>query len=145
MRLWSLHPKYLDSKGIVALWREALLAQKVLLGKTKGYKHHPQLKRFKLSRNPQGAIAAYLRGVWTDAKRRGYEFNGKKISGKPSKLKIKVTDGQMKYEFEWLCRKLKMRDPKTWTRIKLERHIEAHAVFLVEAGPIESWERAVAK
>lgn len=23
MRLWSSHPKYLDAKGIVALWREA--------------------------------------------------------------------------------------------------------------------------
>jgi len=30
MRLWSLHPRYLDAKGLVALWREGLLAQKVL-------------------------------------------------------------------------------------------------------------------
>jgi len=43
MRIWSLHPKYLDSKGMVALWREALLAKQVLLNKTKGYKNHPQL------------------------------------------------------------------------------------------------------
>lgn len=35
MRLWTLHPKYLDTKGLVALWREALLAQKVLQGKQK--------------------------------------------------------------------------------------------------------------
>ncbi|HEU5178767.1 MAG TPA: pyrimidine dimer DNA glycosylase/endonuclease V, partial [Burkholderiales bacterium] len=32
MRLWSLHPKYLDARGLVALWREALLAQAVLRG-----------------------------------------------------------------------------------------------------------------
>ena len=41
MKLWSIHPKYLDAKGLVALWREALLAQKVLDGKTEGYKNHP--------------------------------------------------------------------------------------------------------
>ncbi len=46
MRLWSLHPKYLDRQGLLAVWREGLLAQKVLQGKTKGYKNHPQLKRF---------------------------------------------------------------------------------------------------
>jgi hypothetical protein len=36
MRLWTLHPKYLDARGLVALWREALLAQKVLRGATRG-------------------------------------------------------------------------------------------------------------
>jgi len=25
MRLWTLHPKYLDARGLVALWREGLL------------------------------------------------------------------------------------------------------------------------
>lgn len=43
MRLWSLHPQYLDAKGLVALWREGLLAQAVLAGQTRGYKRHPQL------------------------------------------------------------------------------------------------------
>jgi hypothetical protein len=33
MRLWSLHPEYLDANGLVALWREALLAQAFLQGK----------------------------------------------------------------------------------------------------------------
>ena len=41
MRLWTLHPQYLDPRGLVALWREALLAQKVLLGRTRGYRAHP--------------------------------------------------------------------------------------------------------
>ena len=39
MRLWSLRPKYLDSQGLVALWREGLLAQAVLRGKTRGYRN----------------------------------------------------------------------------------------------------------
>ncbi len=34
MRLWTLHPKYLDPRGLVALWREALFAQAVLRGWT---------------------------------------------------------------------------------------------------------------
>ena len=75
MRLWSIHPKYLDAKGLVALWREGLLAQNVLLGNTKGYKNHPQLIRFKNSENPYGAIAEYLRYVVNEADNRGYNFN----------------------------------------------------------------------
>ena len=141
MRLWSLHPRYLDPKGIVALWREALLAQKVLRGKTKGYKHHPQLQRFKGSRDSERAIALYLRGVWREAERRGYHFDRKKILGKPNRIRIKVTQGQMKYEFGWLCRKLKIRSPKTWSRIKSGRRVKAHPLFFVKAGPVESWER----
>jgi hypothetical protein len=57
MRLWSIHPGYLDAKGLVALWREALLAQNVLLRNTKGYKKHPQLEQFNNTSNPIGAIS----------------------------------------------------------------------------------------
>jgi Pyrimidine dimer DNA glycosylase (EC 3.2.2.17)/DNA-(apurinic or apyrimidinic site) lyase (EC 4.2.99.18) len=60
MRLWSLHPKYLDKLGLLGLWRESLLAQKVLLGKTKGYKNHPQLIRFKKTEDPILYIGTYL-------------------------------------------------------------------------------------
>jgi hypothetical protein len=55
MRIWSLHPTLLDTKGLVALWREALLAKHVLSGSTIGYQNHPQLKRFKSSPNPHAA------------------------------------------------------------------------------------------
>ena len=37
IRIWTLHPKYLDAKGLVAVWREALLAKHVLENKAKGY------------------------------------------------------------------------------------------------------------
>jgi len=60
MRIWSLHPKYLDTKGLVELWRETLLAKHVLEGKTKGYKNHPQLNRFKIYSKPLEAINFYL-------------------------------------------------------------------------------------
>jgi hypothetical protein len=88
MRLWTLHPKYLDARGLVALWREALLAQKVLRGATRGYKHHPQLIRFAGTQNPSAALAAYLKAVHYEAVERDYKFDARKIGlrkvrGKP--------------------------------------------------------------
>ena len=141
MRLWSIHPKYLDAKGIVALWREALLAQKVMQGKTKGYRHHPQLKRFRNSKDSLQTIASYLYTVWEEAGRRGYQFDKKKILKKRGKIRIRVTRGQLKYEFDWLCRKLKKRDPVRYQQIKSKARVEAHPLFFVKPGSIESWER----
>lgn len=63
MRLWTVHPKYLDAQGLVAAWRGALLAQKVLAGQTKGYCAHPQLVRFQSHRKPSVVIAAFLFGL----------------------------------------------------------------------------------
>ena len=75
MRLWSLNPKYLDRQGLLAVWREGLLAKKVLTGKTKGYKNHPQLKRFKNSEYPVQVINQYLSAVYLESLTRGYHFN----------------------------------------------------------------------
>jgi hypothetical protein len=107
MRLWSLHPKYLDPQGLVALWREALLAQAVLQGKTKGYKHHPQLKRFQESPAPRAYIATYLRLVHAEATLRGYRFDASKIgrSSAAGHPPLKVTRGQLKYEWAHLNKK----------------------------------------
>jgi hypothetical protein len=143
MRLWSLHPQYLDSKGLVALWREALLAKHVLAGKTKGYKHHPQLTRFRAHPRPLVAINAYLAHVWHEAKQRGYSFDKSKIrAGKPGVERIKVNAGQVTYEWKHLLAKLKRRDP---ARLRAARAIEKprlHALFRVRPGPVELWERA---
>ncbi|MBU9889524.1 MAG: pyrimidine dimer DNA glycosylase/endonuclease V [Candidatus Omnitrophica bacterium] len=141
MRLWSLHPKYLDAKGIVALWREALLAQKVLQGKTKGYTHHPQLDRFRDSGDARNAIARYLEGVWEEADRRGYHFDKNKIPAAKFPPKIPVTRGQIDYEFEWLCRKLRTRDPARCAAVRHETRIEIHPSFRVKPGPVAPWER----
>src|SRR6185436_1522217 len=80
MRLWTVHPRYLDAKGLVAAWREALLAQKILAGGTRGYKHHPQLIRFRSHPRPLPAIATFLLGIAQEAQRRGYRFDTCKIS-----------------------------------------------------------------
>lgn len=140
MRLWSLHPSYLDAKGLVALWREGLLAQKVLAGATRGYRHHPQLSRFRDHVDAQGAIAAYLQEVVREAERRGYRFDGKKIGRSAEGVAISVTRGQMDYELEHLRAKLKMRDPAAFQRILPVTEPEPHPLFSVVAGDIETWE-----
>ena len=140
MRLWCIHPKYLDAKGIVALWRETLLAQNVLLGNTKGYKHHPQLIRFKNTTNPIGAIAVYLRSIADEAERRGYNFNRLKIINKRYTQKIKVNSGQIEYEFQHLLKKLKKRDPELYSKYKNEKKIELHPLFKKVKGNVLDWE-----
>jgi len=140
MRLWSLHPRYLDSKGLVALWREGLLAQKVLLGRTRGYRHHPQLDRFKNTRNPVGAIASYLRCVVDEADRRGYHFDRSKIVRRNLRNKIIVTSGQLEYELAHLMRKLKRRDPVFYKSLKSSPGIAPHPLFRKVKGNVEQWE-----
>lgn len=133
MRLWSIHPKLLDRTGLLACWREGLLAKAVLEGKTKGYKNHPQLHRF----SSVGQVNEYLYHVYKEACKRGYHFDKTKI-GKRSKGKIKLTNGQLNYEFEQLKKKLKTRDPETYKKLK---NPEPHPMFTVVKGPVASWER----
>ncbi|HNX68254.1 MAG TPA: pyrimidine dimer DNA glycosylase/endonuclease V [Candidatus Omnitrophota bacterium] len=147
MRLWSLHPGYLDPQGLVALWREALLAQKVLRGKTRGYRNHPQLERFKAHPYPRKAIAAYLFSVWEESCRRGYCFDRKKIGRGRTLKKILVTEGQLSYEFGWLCAKLKKRSSARYRNIVSQKQdkIRSHPLFRIVRGPVESWEKSERK
>ena len=140
MRLWSIHPQYLDSKGLVALWREGLLAQKVLSGETRGYRNHPQLTRFRGVPNPLGAIASYLRSVADEAEKRGYQFSRDKILKRRLRSRIAVTDGQVEYEFRHLLSKLRTRDPDLYRRLKDVRNIRLHPLFKRKKGGTETWE-----
>ena len=143
MRLWSIHPRYLDSKGLVALWREALLAQKVLEGKTKGYKNHPQLIRFKEKKASLECIGTYLKHIFLEARERGYFFDETKIRKElapDSKVKIVLSTGQKKYEFEHLKKKMRIRDRKKYLEIYKIKKIEVHALFREIPGKIAKWE-----
>lgn len=104
MRLWTLHPKYLDTKGLLSAWREGLLALKVLEGNTHGYKNHPQLIRFKKCSNAIKAINTYLWYLLDESLLRGYCFNKGKINIDNGKYeeKIIVTKGQVEYEMKLL-------------------------------------------
>jgi hypothetical protein len=143
MRLWTLHPKYLDAKGLVALWREALLAQAVLRGETTGYRRHPQLHRFRESGTPEAAISSYLTCVHAEAVRRGYAFDFGKIVPTEWDGKLPATEGQLEYEWGRLNEKLLLRAPDRLAQLKDVGSPEPHPLFVIVPGPVESWESLV--
>lgn len=141
MRLWTLHPQHLDRIGLVAGWREALLAQAVLAGLTKGYLHHPQLERFRATDEPLDALGAYLGGLADEADSRGYNFNSSKILNRPAAAPVlEVTDGQLEYEWQHLGVKLEARSPDDAERWR-STVPTAHPLFVVRPGDIAAWER----
>ena len=140
MRIWSIHPKYLDTVGLVALWREALLAKHVLEGKTRGYTNHPQLLRFKYASHPLQAINYYLQEVYNEAKRRHYNFDSTKFDSMVEPLSLTVTEEQVKYEFSHLLKKLKERNIDKYNAFIGTSDIDVHSLFQIVPGPIESWE-----
>lgn len=144
MRLWSLHPSYLDQKGLVALWREGLLAQHVLAGKTKGYRHHPQLHRFLETDRPLAFIGSYLNEVAGEATRRGYRFDATKILELLEEPRtISVTRGQLRYEFDHLLRKLEIRDPSRFGTLSSNKRILHHPSFAAIPGKVQAWEKVI--
>ncbi len=141
MRLWTLHPRYLDSKGLTALWREGILAQKVLQRKTIGYRRHPQLSRFLSHPRPLAAIATYLDAVFKEAMERGYRFDGGKIGESRIRKRIAETRGQLLYEKNHLARKLFRRDRRRFSELKNIKNPDAHPIFRIVAGGVREWER----
>ncbi len=142
MRLWSLHPRYLDARGLTALWREGLLAQAVLAGRTRGYRHHPQLLRFRRRARPQAAIAAYLQAVHAQAEVRGYRFDAGKLGRARERGPLPVTRGQLALEWAHLLAKLARRDPARHARLAGLTRPRAHPLFRVVPGDVEPWEQA---
>jgi len=141
MRLWSLHPRYLDARGLVALWREALLAQAVLRGETRGYRHHPQLQRFRQHRAPLTAISQYLHAIHAEAQARGYRFDATKVRPARRRVVLTVTSGQLDYEWRHLGAKLRSRAPALWRRRREEKTPAPHPLFRRRRGKVETWER----
>ncbi len=143
MRLWTLHPRYLDPQGLVALWREALLAKAVLRGETRGYRHHPQLQRFQAHPEPRSAINAYLRAVHDEACARGYTFDPAKLESGGEVLPIVATTGQLRHEWQHLMAKLVARNAEVHSRWASLASPECHPLFILVEGEVEAWERGV--
>src|SRR5690242_3728655 len=137
MRLWSLHPRYLDPQGLVALWREALLARAVLAGQTRGYRHHPQLERFRAQPAPRSAISSYLQGIHAEAVARGYSFDRSKIGRARIQSSLPVTAGQLQHEWQHLLQKLALRAPALYEQWRAIDVPQCHPLFRVRPGPIE--------
>jgi hypothetical protein len=140
MRIWTVHPACLDARGLTAVWREALLAQAVLRGRTTGYRAHPQLDRFRRHASPLGGIADYLRAVHREACARGYDFDAARIGRARATRPLPVTRGQLAYEWSHLLDKLRVRDPGRFARLRATAP-RPHPLFRVVPGGVEPWER----
>ena len=141
MRLWSLHPRYLDPQGLVALWREALLARAVLRGQTRGYRHHPQLDRFRSQASPLAAISSYLHSIHAEAVSRSYSFDRSKVGRARTQVTIPVSTGQLAYEWQHLMKKLSVRNRPLRARWRRTRRADCHPLFRRIRGPVADWER----
>jgi hypothetical protein len=145
MRIWSVHPRHLDPRGLVTLWREGLLARAVLLGKTRGYRQHPQLDRWKATRDPVAAIEAYLSRILDEAGQRGYAFDATKIAYRRRGIaRLTVTRGQLNFEWQHLMGKLMVRARDRWNEQRRQKPTP-HDSFRVVSGPIAGWEKSVRK
>ncbi len=143
MRLWSLDPALLDRAALVSGWREGLLAQAVLLGRTKGYTRHPQLERFRDLDDPVTGVTTWLAGLAEEADRRGYRFDRSRMAreGDPT-MRMELTAGQMDLEWQHLLAKCDGRSPQ-WASDIRALGPAAHPLFDVVPGPVATWERAV--
>ena len=141
MRLWTIHPQYLDAKGLVAAWREALLAQKVLAGGTRGYTRHPQLERFRAQPQPVNVIATFLSGLAEEARRREYSFDVSKIAPCAFAGQLEETNGQLLYEWKHLKSKLRTRAPKLYRKFRSVITPEPHPLFRIVPGDVRPWEK----
>lgn len=144
MRIWSVHPRQLDRQALVACWREALLAQAVLAGRTRGYTRHPQLMRFRERDNGLDLIGAYLSVLADEADARGYRFDRSRID-RPGEVgeRLPLTDGQLVHEWARLRAKLEARSPETAARWRGAAP-EPHPLFVIVTGPVAEWERVAA-
>lgn len=141
MRLWSLHPKYLDAPGLVALWREALLAQAVLRCETKGYRSHPQLHRFRDESTPVRFITTYLQHVHFEAVIRGCRFDGSESPPDRASTQIEVPTGQLEFEWLHLAEKLRKWNPECYAIQRATVLPVLHPLFRVVPGEVTPWER----
>jgi hypothetical protein len=145
MRLWSLHPCYLDWKGLGALWREGLLAQAVMLGRTRGWRSHTQLDRFRGHGEPVAAIGFYLLKIHEEASSRGYRYDKSKIVDPVEGVsRIEITDGQLLQEKRILMERLARRASRKYDELKDRERSEdvptPHPLFTVVEGDVEPWE-----
>lgn len=117
------------------------MAQAVLRGKTRGYRNHPQLERFRMHRFPQKAIAFYLWSIYEESCRRGYCFDEVKILEAKSRTAIRETEGQLEYEWRLLKSRVKERSPSTYINIADIDSPRAHPIFRIVPGSVNDWEK----
>ena len=118
-----------------------MLAQKVLTGETRGYRHHPQVVRFRAQADPPAVIASFLAGLAEEAHRRGYRFDVTKILPRRCPERLPETDGQLLYEWSHLKAKLRARAPQMFRELRRVAIPEPHPLFRIVRGGVRDWER----
>jgi hypothetical protein len=141
VRIWSLHPEQLDRQALVACWREGLLAQAVLAGRTTGYRRHPQLRRFIAQDDPVASVVAYLQAVAAEAGRRGYRFDRGRLDvvDVSAVAPMAVTQGQLEYEWQHLLAKVEVRNGHLLDGLRATSP-RPHPLFHVVPGGVADWE-----
>jgi hypothetical protein len=91
------------------------------------------------------AIAAFLHEIASEAGRRGYKFDIRKIARPRSAQQIRETRGQLEYEWGHLRRKLKMRSPAMARRWRDVHTPQANPLFRIIAGEVRAWEKRPAR
>ncbi len=144
MRLWSLHPSYLDIQELFSTWKEGLLAFSVINNPETQLHNHPQLIRFKISGDPIGTLGFYLNEIFLEAKNRGFNFEGSKIESINTSISISVTLGQLDYEAMNLLNTLQERDKTKFSDLNSifkQKDVKTHPLFYIISGPVEKWEK----
>lgn len=144
MRIWSLHPKYLDKKELIDSWNDGLRTIGILTRNHQGSIFRPELSRFRSQSEPIIAVEKYLLSIANEAKRRGYMVDIRKLPSIPVVVshKIPVSSGQIEYEWRQLMHVLAGRSPGFLRRIEYSPSHDINPIFYKRPGhDIETWEK----
>lgn len=154
MRLWTIHPKYLDGKRLTSQWKEGIqmmhiwkeIGENPEPAKRLGYVSHPQVRRLSnLLVADSGLISLllhqHLTAVHEESVQRSYSFNKKLIDDLAPDCKnapkVYVTMGQVAYEFALMATK-----NNEWSqKVAIDPYMLCNPIFQVVSGSIESWEK----
>lgn len=150
MRLWSLHPSYLDKQALQVCWADALQAleyYKQERAYMKGITNdlspyfYPCLDRFRMTGSPIAHITNYLHGLCDESERRNTPFGRAKLPEFTPGLRLKVTDGQIAREEKLLLLQLNRRkQTQLWMDLFVAEYVQPHPLFEIVSGPVEPWE-----
>lgn len=148
MRIWSFHPKYLDKQGLSRAINEGIAGNKALRKTGEGYppswEKHSQLERFKTTAIPGIYSQLYLDRLFM------IKYNSWMLETNQEPFfddienpypKLKVTIGQLKYEWQRYLKKISKRSPKLYEELKSIELPEPHPLFNIIDGDVESWEK----
>lgn len=130
MSLWSVHPRYLDNKGLISAWNRGLQLQKQLSTEPARNTGNSQLIMFSRQEKPLHAIGSYLSFIASEGCRRGYKFTHEKILYPNFDEELLPIDSeQLRSENQMLQNRLKTRDKNRYQQLSSQSWPETHPLF----------------